>query len=775
MQNGRWLYWTTALGTLGICNAAAAQDVAPQAPIANIAETETSGLTDIVVTAQKRSESIQDIPVTVLAVGGDQIAQEGIKDLFQVADLVPGMVFSRAPDDGLALTIRGLGSSARPQAFEQSVAVFTDGVFLGKGRLYSTSFFDTDRIEFIKGTQSTLLGKNASIGAISIVSRQPTQDLGFEARAAYELERGGYTFDGVANVPLNDNVGVRVAAHYNDLDGWVRNAINGHQGPQHKDFGLRATLRAEVTNTLKLTGSYQYSNNIQIGASYHLVGNIPPEYGPGTLRGPLLHYTSMTKNGDAYHRTRSHIASLKAELELGDHTLVSQTSYVAYNLYNLDDLDFNKDDAINFVRNEKYSQLSQELRIQSPTGDALEYMAGLYYLDSHWNSQEDQLWAVPGLPPPGSGFPVPPGQFFNGPFTNNFVQDSKTYSAFASGTWHILDTLRLAGGLRYTREAKDVVFGRTNFGPLTAWNTIVNPPFDPTALNHNSDFFDGNVSLQYDIDQNVMAYISYGHGSKSGGFVETNTISVVADPSVLVGGKVPAALVASGAAIKDEFTTSYEAGFKTTLLDRRLRLNLTAFLTKIKNFQDTVFTGGPLGFLTFNGPSRSKGFEMDTAFQLTPHIQFNAGATYADATAVIQPFDAAGNPAVDADGNPIFARYRRTQAPKLIYNAGIDFDIPINSDVNLRLGGSVRHRNSMYNTRQEQQFSKALTTYDASIGIESSDERWGIDLVAKNITNAVSEDFASPPPDARFSIYYGAHVASPNALRTITLSARVRF
>ena len=137
---------------------------------------------DIVVTAQKRSESVQHIPVSVMAVGGEQLATQSVKDLFQAVTLVPGVVFSRAPDDGLALTFRGLGTQARPQAFEQSVALFTDGVFLGKSRLYSTGFFDVDRMEFIKGTQSTLLGKNASLGAISIVTKQPGNTSGRGAR-----------------------------------------------------------------------------------------------------------------------------------------------------------------------------------------------------------------------------------------------------------------------------------------------------------------------------------------------------------------------------------------------------------------------------------------------------------------------------------------------------------------------------------------------------------------------------------------------------------------
>ena len=735
------------------------------------ATTDETGLGEIIVTAQKRSESAQDIPVSVAAVGGAVLESKGVTDLFQAVNLVPGVVFSRAPDDGLALTFRGLGTTARPQAFEQSVALFTDGVFIGKGRLYSTSFFDVDRMEFIKGTQSTLLGKNASLGAVSVVTHQPGDKLSFEGRAGYEVEHGGYTIDAAGDMPIGDGTALRLAAHYNDLDGWVKNDVTGKEGPIRKDLGLRAILRSDVSDNLRLTASYQYANNRQIGASYQIVGAVPANLGDPLLNDHTAQFTSLTNNGDTFHRTRSHIASLKAELDLGSHTLISQTSYIHYKLLFLDDFDFTPEDTFNLTRNEKYRQFSEELRIQSPTGEALEYMAGVFFLDNHWNSQELQGWAVPAFPPP----PDPAsGQLFNGPFLNSFVQDSKAFSVFASGTYRFTDNFRVAGGVRYTREEKDVVFGRTQLTPATVWNSIANPPFDPTPLSHNSDFYDGNISLQYDLNRNVMAYVSFGHGSKAGGFVETNTIAV--PPPALVNGKVPAALVAAGASIKDEKTKTYEVGLKTTLLDRKLRFNIAGFWSDIKNFQDTVFTGGPLGFITFNGPSRSRGVEIETALQATHELRFDGGLTYADATGVIQPIDPATSaPQVDGSGNPVYGRYRRSQAPKLIFNIGANYTTALNDAMDFHIDAGLPHRSSMYNQRQELFPSKQLTTVDVTVGIASSENRWGIDLIAKNIGDARSEDFASPTTDPRLGAFYGAYLAGPNAARTITIAARFKY
>lgn len=758
------LYATVALSAL-CAGAVRAQD--------NVAQTDEAagGLGEIVVTAQKRSESAQRVPISIEAVGGDELAQQGVKDLFQAVALVPGVVFSRAPDDGLALTFRGMGTTARPQAFEQSVALFTDGVFLGKGRLYATSFFDVDRMEFIKGSQSTLLGKNASFGAISVVTRQPGDDFGVEGRAGYEFENGGYTLDTAADLPLGNGVSMRVAGHYNDLDGQVRNDVTGRDGTQRKDLGLRATLRAELGEKLIVTASYQHADNRQYGASYQLIGNIPPSYGEGVLDGHTRQFTSATPNGDSFHVIKSDIASVKGELELGDHLLVSQTSYVTYDLSFIDDFDFSVDDSVNFLRDERYKQFTQELRLQSPTGGRFEYMAGLFYMGSRWNSLEQQGWAVPGFPPAGG---PPPGQLFNGPFTNAFNQKSRAYSGFASGTWHIADSLRMAGGLRYTREEKDIVFGRTASAPLTVWNTIANPPFNPTPLRHRADFLDGNISLQYDIAPQAMVYASFGHGSKAGGYVETNTIAV--PPPFLVNGKVPSYLVAAGSVIKDEFAKNYEIGIKSTVLDGRLRLNLAGFWTDVKNFQDTIFTGGTLGFITFNGPARTRGIEFETAFQVTPAWRFDGGFTYADATAVIQPIDPATNaPQVDGGGNPVIARFRRSQAPKFIANLGTNYTVDLSGDIELNLGASLRHRSSMFNQRQEMFRSKSLTTVDLTLGLAATDDRWGIDLVAKNVGNSIAEDFASPSVDPRFGAFYGAYLAGPSPSRTIMLSARFKY
>jgi iron complex outermembrane receptor protein len=166
----------------------------------------------------------------------------------------------------------------------------------------------------------------------------------------------------------------------------------------------------------------------------------------------------------------------------------------------------------------------------------------------------------------------------------------------------------------------------------------------------------------------------------------------------------------------------------------------------------------------------------ETAFQATPELRFDGGLTYADSTGIIQPIDPATSaPEVDGSGNPVLGRYRRSQAPKLIFNAGATYERRLTDRFNGRLGISVRHRSSMFNQDQEMFLSKPLTTLDLQAGIETSDKRWGVDVVAKNVTNAISQDFASPSVDPRFAAYYGAYLAGPNALRTVMLSVHFKY
>ena len=339
--------------------------------------------------------------------------------------------------------------------------------------MYSSAFFDVERLEVIKGTQSTLLGKNTSLGAISIVTRKPGEEFSGDIKVGAELENGGYSVDAGFDLPISDTLAVRVAGHFVDEDGWVINTVTGEDVPADEEFGVRVTTVYTPTDNFSATLSLQATDSERRGNGFQFVDNgnffdqnIIDIIGESRLDDTKSAICPECPGGESFHDTNVESASLSLEYNIGEMTLTSITSAAQYEIEFYDDFDFGSAfDEVNFAifnpgqvvpystffrRDEDYDQFSQELRLASPGGQKVDYMAGLYYFTSDWTSSEEQNWSTPNFPPPA------PGQLFNGSFTNNFVQDTETVSAFAQATLNINDRFRTSLGLRYTDETKDV-------------------------------------------------------------------------------------------------------------------------------------------------------------------------------------------------------------------------------------------------------------------------------------------------------------------------------
>ena len=749
-----------ALASVGVQSEANAQD-----------DSSVRALEEIVVTSQKREQSLLDVPITVNALSNDDLDNFAVDNLFEAANLVPGLVFSRAPDDGLALTIRGLGTPARTQSFDQSVALFLDGIFYSKGRMYSSAFFDVDRIEVVKGTQSTLLGKNTSLGAISIVTKKPGEEFSGNITAAAEVENGGFSVDGGVDIPVSDKLRVRLAGKYSDNDGWVENVLTGEDVPADEEVGFRATAVYDATDELTATLMYQYSDSQRTGNGFQFVDN------GGFFPQPALDFIGEVElddvksaicpecpGGESFHDTTVNSAALTLEYALGNHDITSVTSVADYEISFFDDFDFgNTFDEVTFAifnpgtiapystyfqREEDFSQFSQELRIASSTGNKVDYLAGVFYFDSDWESSEEQNFSTPNFPPPL------PNQVFFGSFTNNFTQDTETFSAFGSATVNFSDRFRGTLGLRYTDETKDITFDRVQGPVATLWNTVINPPFE-SDLEFDDSFLNGNVNIQYDVTDSTMLYASYGLGNKTGGFAE----------SAEVGSANPALSVAdNGARVETEETQTYEIGAKMSLAGGAANLNIAAFRTEVEDFQETSFqvSEGAAAFLTRNIDAESEGIEFDGVWQATDNFRFRGGVTYADSINA-------------GDGTDL------AQAPKLTGSLGLIYEKEVGSNLLLDIKLFGRYRDEMFSQINETFPSESLTTLDLTIGLLSLDESWSISLIGTNITDEVSADFSGPPAAPVGAIFgappgdTGITAEAPSALRSITLQGRYNF
>lgn len=726
------------------------------------AKAEERDSNEIIVTANKREQSAQDVALSVDILGGDALVEKGVDNLFDLAAVVPGVIFSRAPDDGLALTVRGLGTAARTQSFDQSTALFLNGMFVGKGRMYSSAFFDVERVEVIKGTQSTLLGKNTSIGAISLVTKKPEFELSGNASASYDVSFGGVTVDAGVNLPISDTFAIRAAGHFVDRDGWVENIAVDRQSPRDKEIASRLTAFWEPSSNFDLTLMYQYSDSERAGNGFQFVspdGTLPAPVeaivGEAVLDGTKNSFSSRGPNGESFHDTEVHSVNLTANLGIGDHTLTSITSYATYDLSFVDDFDFgvlaptptNPNPSTDFLRTEDYEQFSQELRIASPTGGTLEYIAGLFYFTSEWDSVETQIFETPFNPTPD---PLSPVEIFNGSFANDFSQETDTFSVFGSATVNVSDRLRLIGGLRYTNESKDHIFGRRQLIP-TFWTTVVNPPFAATALPFDDEFLNGNGAIQIDVSDDWMVYASYGVGTKTGGFAESAA--------------VPTGNPLIEAFVDSETAKAFELGFKSTIFEGRARFNAAFFYTDVNDFQETSFSGA--SFDTINSQVEVIGAEASLFWNISDYVTIDTAWTYADAKIEADTFLIGGTLTAFPERSP-------AQSPKWTGHAGIIGEFPISDDWDLNGSAYFRHRSSMIHQFVETFRSDALSTFDLTVGISSPTNGWGFSVIGTNLTNEISADFSGPPASAGI-VPPNVRVDSPGRLRTVLLQVRKDF
>ena len=728
----------------------------------------TNEIQDIVVTAQKRSQSLQDVPISISVVQSVAIQNRGIKQLSDLPTLVPGFEFVRAPAQTVGLTFRGIGPQAGNVAFDSSIGMFVDGVFLGNNRTFNQTLFDLKRVEFIKGSQSALLGKNSTVGALSLVNASPTSVFEGRIEGGAELQDGGGYVDGMVNVPLTKDLAVRVSGHYSNQRGYIKNVRTGLWGPEDTDWGARGQLRYDNHQGFNLLLSFQHTDNKQIGSATqcvppgYLIPGLPgAPYAPGTpisavcgdgvennIRSSFSSDPRLS-NGDDSNRTRANIAHATINYDLGPATITSITAGVRSRTFNAADFDFdNKDDSV-WVRDEHYKQFSQEVRLASnDTKAAFQYIIGAFYVDSRFNLIETHIWGIPDFPP---GSPIQ-GQIFNGSFVGDFRQSDKTFSVFGQATFKPVDRLTINVGARYSHDKKIVDFGRNpDLANLTLWNTVIQAPFPFQRLTPAVDnLVSGSVAVQYKVAPRTMLYASVSRSGKAGGYGEFAGIPI--DPSlgpILTG---PLAGLGQGnpsvtARVKPERANAYEFGIKTSLLDNRVTLDVAAFQTDIFNLQQLTFTGQ---FSVTNDRLRDQGVEATFEIRPISQLTLSGSATYAKVRDIVRHQDS-------------------VNAPRFTASAGAEWRQPITSDLTLSFRAGLRHRSSKYNQLGEAERDDEFTTANFGAKIERRDG-WWINANVENAFNAKGANFGFPGPDP-FIVSF----KTLEPLRRIMLSAGTKF
>jgi outer membrane receptor protein involved in Fe transport len=486
---------------------------------------------EIIVTAQKRPEPLNHVPLSVAVVSGDKMMDAGIFDLGDLSIYIPN--FQRSPTPvGSYLVIRGIGSGVN-QGFEQSVMMYVDDIALGRGRLAQTPFLDLQRIEVLRGPQNVLFGRNSLAGALSLVTNKPSPD--FEGMVLAEYEPKYITRHGqlVLNGPLTDELRGRLALRYYDEDGYFDNNLNGEEEARREDSTWRGTLAWDVSDAVDATLKISQTSADTHGAPSEMVfGYANPIEGdlnfglnyPETAQviGALVGYDIGSDDGrQNFRRNTNHDEVIKLDIDnvtltanwVAEHyTLTSITGYVAYDVDMFLDLDGLGVDFIFSEEKENYDQFSQELRFTSSGEGGNEWIAGLYYQEWDLHASIDVSAAdeslLPALADLGVFDPLPPDLFAGYLTRRDYNVDNKSLAAFAESTWSISPFTRITLGGRYTVDEKDGVRRIKKF----------DLPIERVDANRDEDYFTGTAIVEWDVGDDSMLYASVANGYKAGGF-----------------------------------------------------------------------------------------------------------------------------------------------------------------------------------------------------------------------------------------------------------------
>ncbi|MDP3907567.1 TonB-dependent receptor [Novosphingobium sp.] len=688
---------------------------------------------DIVVTARKREETAQRIPISIGVVTDAALTRTGSSSLLQLEAVAPGINLAKAPTGAeIGVTVRGLGSAPGSPSFDNSVSLFVDGVYAPRSREFASSMFDIGRIEVIKGTQAALLGKNTSLGAINVVTRKPGREFSLDLRGSYEFEYGSTLVTGGVDIPLGETLAVRLSGQTLNDKGWVRDGITGRRSPRNRDDAIRAVLVWEPTPDIDITLVGQHDYSVQRGSSVEFATLNPVAEllaglagAPGSLDNQLdnRNATYLTTPGsEQVERLKVDRFSATVNVGVGEGTITSVTAYSRYTDANLTDIDFLPGNWGTRGIDETSKQFSQELRYVSPSGRTVDYLVGGLYLHNELDSQGLFDARYPFGPP---GLPN-----IDGAFQNEFVQKTDTFSAFAQLTVNATDQLRLTGGLRYTSEKKNVDLARLVVRP-GLYSLGIFPPYAPFSDSRTDSPIDYSGGVQYDVTPDIMLYASYGKGTKSGGFASSATFLDQSEYS-------------------SETARTIEAGVKAQDAGRRWLFNLSLFSTRVDNFQVVTFNGQT--FNIFNTDLKSTGFELEASWRPVDGLRLFINNTYADAK------DRLTGTAI-----PL--------APKWSGTGGFSFRQNLSDSLVFMADGSIDYRSSR--TYQQDPaasvIGNAFTTYNLSVAFGDANDRWEARLIGRNLSDKRAVAFSFPTP------IIGTQSVMSERPRTIALQLSFKF
>ncbi|MEW5999504.1 MAG: TonB-dependent receptor [Pseudomonadota bacterium] len=714
------------------------------------ADDDQGGIAEIVVTAQKVAENVQDVPIAITAITSERLETTGVTSLEGLTQLVPSVSFRKGTTSAnSAIVMRGVGTITFSIAAEPSVSTVVDGVVLSRSGQAFMDLVDAERLEVLRGPQGTLFGKNASAGLVNIVSKGGTDTLQAEARLE-AFDDDEYRLRGAISGPLAENLTGRITAFYGSYDGNItninggrRNRINGyeHYGARgildYNNGGTRFRFIADYFEAdddccADVTG---VSRGAVLDAELGLPGGVARGVNQRFVNHNLVTRTldkqwSLTASAD-FDVLTDHVLSAIVGYRNWENTEIREGDFLPRAIVGTGELHDNGQ-----VRTE---QLSLEVRLASDQSKPFFYQVGGFI----WGSDNEQDFTRRNITCGTSTLPIDPitgGRPCNVndrtntlfPTATSFsAVESRNYAIFGQATYRLSDMFALTGGLRYTWDDLSFIHTRapgvnaTTGLPATGPGVSGAPAGGTIASGGNGtntsrgDSSNGNLSgravLQFTPSEDVMLYGSYTRGYKGPAF------------NVFFNHTAPTNAIP----IDEETSDAFEIGLKSQFLDNRVQFNLSAFTVTYDGFQANNFVllnGAVVSNLTNAGSVKSEGFEVDLLAVPVDGWTLRASGAYADAT--VKRFNP--NPATNAPD----AR-NGTQlplAPKFTWTIGTSYERDLGG-FKMYLDTDFRHVSRQFSDLGEQGPIAAYGIWNGSIGFSDPDDNYRVSFLARNITD----------------------------------------
>ena len=721
-----------AVGAL-LCSMAATTSAQTTAP-------ETGRLADVNVTAQKIVQPSSKTALSLTAVTGEDLRTAGATTAVGLTDLIPNVQITSGNQNSTEVSIRGIGSTNNTEVGDPAAAFHVDGVYLGRPQSAGATFYDLERVEVLRGPQGTLYGRNATAGAINLITKKPGKK--FEGEANVGIGNYGlYTFEGLLNAPVSEQFALRAVVSSTNRDGYLntKSAANGFGKNRDDANNLSARVHGLITFNAdtKLLLTIDTSRNKGAGPGTVPLGTFQNSTG-AAQRTTLTNATEGVRDDSSTGLA----AEFTAQTGIGEFTYLG-----AYRTFDRDNI--SSTNAVISSTDSKFTQTSHEFRLASTGKSALAWVAGLYIYDEKGNV--DFSARFPG--PPAVG-----GRTVRQRFNQDPV-NSKSNAVFGQATYSVSPDLRLTAGLRHTADEKsrDGLTSLTlaaNGAPLGA------PSINKANVRYNQTTW--KLGADYDLAKNVLAYANVATGYKAGGYVDGD--SAKGDNTY-----------------RPELLTALEAGIKGRFLDNKLRLSAAVFSYDYKDLQISYITTNPLppfalGTFTKNAAkAKNTGLDLEAKLAVSDAgtINFGLGLLKAKYTNFILPAAPSTNPvqnrptAIDLSGTPL------DKAPSTTFTLGYTHDWTLANGGAVTAYIGTRYSSSYVLTNFSlgvpvQNTQSSFTRTDLNLTYKAPGDRWYVQGYAKNLENrTVATGFT-------FSSLTGSNVFLADPF-TVGLRAGVKF